>query len=69
MTMKGMPWIYYGDELGQSGGGTGGSSDRNRREAMDWYTARDGKGATKMNSIRSWSASERFTKANDGISV
>jgi alpha-amylase len=69
MTMKGMPWIYYGDELGQSGGGTGGSSDPNRREAMDWYTARDGKGATKMNSIRSWSGSERFTKANDGISV
>lgn len=24
MTMKGMPWIYYGDELGQSGGGTSG---------------------------------------------
>ena len=65
MTTKGMPWIYYGDELGQSGG----SSDPNRREAMDWYAARDGQGATKMNAVRSWSASERFTKANDGISV
>ena len=69
MTMKGMPWVYYGDEIGQSGGGTSGSSDPNRREAMDWYTARDGVGATKMNAVRSWGTSEKFTKANDGISV
>lgn len=69
MTMKGMPWVYYGDEIGQSGGGTSGSADPNRREAMDWYTARDGVGATKMNAVRSWGTSEKFTKANDGISV
>ena len=69
MTSYGMPWIYYGDEIGQSGGGSSGSSDPNRREAMDWYTDRTGTGATKMNAIRSWSSSERFTKAGDGISV
>lgn len=69
MTSSGMPWIYYGDEIGQSGGGTSGSADPNRREAMDWYTERTGIGATKMNAIRSWGSSEKFTKANDGISV
>ena len=69
MTSSGMPWIYYGDEIGQSGGGTSGAADPNRREPMDWYTARTGTGATKMNSIRSWNSSEKFTKAGDGISV
>lgn len=69
MTSYGMPWIYYGDEIGQSGGGSSGSSDPNRREALDWYTNRTGTGATKMNAIRSWGSSERFTKAGDGISV
>lgn len=69
MTSAGMPWIYYGDEIGQSGGGSSGSADPNRREAMDWYTDRTGTGATKMNAIRSWSSNERFTKAGDGISV
>jgi glycosidase len=69
MTLPGMPWIYYGDELGQQGGGSDSSSDPNRREAMDWYKDRDGEGATYMNKVRSWGSSEKFTKANDGISV
>jgi glycosidase len=36
---------------------------------MDWYKDRDGEGATYMNKVRSWGSSEKFTKANDGISV
>lgn len=69
MTLPGMPWIYYGDEIGQQGGGSDSSYDPNRREAMDWYKNRDGEGATYMNKIRSWGTSEKFTNANDGISV
>ncbi|MCH5202437.1 MAG: hypothetical protein J1F17_04440 [Oscillospiraceae bacterium] len=69
LTLPGIPWIYYGDEIGQSGGGTDGSSDPNRREAMDWYKGKTGTGMTRMNALRSWTGSEKFTKANDGISV
>lgn len=71
MTLPGMPWIYYGDEIGQSGGGTTGADDVYRREPMDWYKARYGTGATRINAVRSWgnSISEKYIKSNDGISV
>ena len=69
MLLPGMPWIYYGDEIGQLGTGTSGADDPNRREAMDWFTAKTGTGMTKMNAVTSWGATEKFTKANDGISV
>lgn len=71
MTLPGMPWIYYGDELGQNGGGTDSSFDPNRREALDWYKARYGDGATRMHAVRHWGGTkqEAYTKANDGISV
>lgn len=69
LLLPGMPWIYYGDEIGQLGTGKSSSSDPNRREAMDWYTSKTGEGMTGMGALRSWNATEKFTNANDGISV
>ncbi len=68
MTVPGMPWIYYGDEIGMYGGGSSGSDDVYRREPMDWYTSVDGTGATKMNAIKNW-GTPKYTKADDGVSV
>lgn len=63
-TLPGMPFIYYGEELGQKSDG----NDPNRREPMDWYASATGEGMCKIDSSF-WGAQERFTNANDGISL
>lgn len=63
-TLPGMPFIYYGEELGQKSDG----NDPNRREPMDWYASATGDGMCKVDSSF-WGASTRFTVANDGISL
>lgn len=63
-TLPGMPFIYYGEELGQKSNG----NDPNRREPMDWYASAKGEGMCKMNSSL-WGATEMFTRANDGVSL
>lgn len=71
MTVGGMPWIYYGNEIGQSGGGTNGSYDYYRREPMDWYKGVSGEGATRVNALRNWGNGvyAKYTLSNDGVSV
>lgn len=64
MTLPGMPFIYYGEELGQKSNG----NDPNRREPMDWYASASGAGMCRMDASF-WGVSEQFTKANDGISL
>lgn len=63
-TLPGMPFIYYGEELGQKSDG----NDPNRREPMDWYASATGEGMCKVDSSF-WGATARFTVANDGISL
>ena len=62
MTLPGMPFIYYGEELGQKSN----TSDPNRREAMDWYKSASGTG---MCNSRKWDTTPKYTVANDGISL
>lgn len=63
-TLPGMPFIYYGEELGQKSDG----NDPNRREPMDWYASASGEGMCKVDSSF-WGTQARFTIANDGISL
>lgn len=60
MTLKGTPFIYYGEEIGLLGT----KPDENLREPMDWYKSAQGTGMTGMKVGKI-----QFTKANDGISV
>lgn len=62
MTSKGMPFIYYGEELGQKSN----DNDSNRREPFDWYKSASGTG---MCNSRRWNVTSQFTIANDGISL
>ncbi len=68
LTVPGMPWIYYGDEIGRSGGGSSSADDIHRREPMDWYKSASGAGMTKMSALKNW-GTEKYTNADDGISV
>ncbi len=59
-TLKGLPLIYYGDEIGQKGGAENGSDD-GRRRPMEWYKEKKGEGMTRWTSLGN--------KTPDGISV
>lgn len=62
-TLSGTPFIYYGDELGQ----TSGSGDFSKRESFDWYKSGKGEGMTD-NKI-ACGADPSYTFADDGISL
>lgn len=62
MTLLGTPFLYYGEELGQSGN----RPDENLREPMDWYKDAVGLGMTDS-PLKNGKLV--YTKANDGISV
>lgn len=62
MTLSGTPFLYYGEELGQSGN----KPDENLREPLDWYANASGSGMTGF-PIKNGKLF--YTKANDGISV
>lgn len=64
LTLPGMPFIYYGEELGQLSN----SNDPNRREAMDWYASAKGEGMCVLDE-KFFGVSSKYTKANDGISL
>ena len=59
-TLKGIPVIYYGDEIGQKGGAENGN-DEGRRRPMEWYKEKKGEGMTRWTSLGN--------KTPDGISV
>lgn len=59
-TLKGIPMIYYGDEIGQKGGAEDGN-DEGRRRPMEWYKEKKGEGMTRWTSLGN--------KTPDGISV
>jgi glycosidase len=64
LTLPGTPFIYYGEELGQKGK----KPDEHIREPFDWYASANGEGMTNM--VKSgFNKIEKFTKANDGISL
>lgn len=62
-TLPGTPFIYYGDELGQ----TGQSPDPNRREPFPWYKNLKGPGMTTME--KRFPFQSRYLKPFDGISL
>lgn len=62
MTLPGTPFIYYGDEIGQLGGGT----DPMKREAFDWYKSGSGEG--QVNNKTAIGADAKFIIPDDGIS-
>ena len=64
LTLPGMPFIYYGEELGQLSN----STDPNRREAMDWYASAKGEGMCVLDE-KFFGVPSKYTKANDGISL
>ena len=64
LTLPGMPFIYYGEELGQLSN----STDPNKREAMDWYTSAKGEGMCVLDE-KFFGVPSKYTKANDGISL
>ena len=59
-TLKGIPVLYYGDEIGQKGDAENGN-DNGRRRPMEWYKDKKGEGMTRWTSLAS--------KTPDGISV
>lgn len=59
-TLKGMPTIYYGDEIGAKGDAAE-NGDAGRRRPMEWYKDKKGPGMTKWTPLGS--------KKADGISV
>ncbi|MCX7921983.1 MAG: alpha-amylase family glycosyl hydrolase [Clostridia bacterium] len=66
MTLPGTPFVYYGDELGQLGGG----SHPHIREPLDWYAAAEGKGmVTEASWRRETMSSMGYTDVKDGVSV
>lgn len=62
-TLPGTPFIYYGDELGQ----TSSSGDFTKRESFDWYKSGAGEGMT--DNKKACGADPAFTVADDGISL
>jgi glycosidase/glycogen debranching enzyme len=70
--LKGIPLIYYGQELGMKGVKYEGNSDGNdipRREAFEWYQSTEGPGmAHWYKDSGPWWIS-RNGKSNDGISL
>lgn len=64
LTLPGMPFIYYGEELGQLSN----SIDPNRREPMDWYASAKGEGMCVLDE-KFFGVPSKYTKANDGISL
>lgn len=62
-TLSGTPFIYYGDELGQ----TSTSGDFSKRESFDWYKSATGEGMT--NNKLACGVDATYTLANDGISL
>lgn len=70
--LKGVPLIYYGQELGMQGVKYNGNSDGNdipRREAFEWYRKADGQGMAfwYRNTGPWWTNSN--VKSDDGISL
>ncbi len=63
LTLSGTPFIYYGDELGQ----TSGSGDFTKRESFDWYKSAVGEGMT--DNKKACGADPVYTIADDGISL
>lgn len=63
LTLPGTPFIYYGEEIGQSGA----KPDENIREPFDWYAAGRGPGMTDM--ARWTGTPSRHVRAHDGVSV
>ena len=63
-TLPGMPFIYYGEELGQQSN----NNDPNRREPMDWYASAKGEGMCVLDK-NFFGVSSQYTVANDGISL
>lgn len=59
-TLKGIPVLYYGDEIGQKGDAENGN-DNGRRRPMEWYKDKKGEGMTRWTSLAN--------KTPDGISV
>ncbi|MFA6483250.1 MAG: alpha-amylase family glycosyl hydrolase [Bacteroidales bacterium] len=72
LLLKGIPLIYYGQELGMKGVKYGGKNDGNdipRREAFEWYRSTEGPGMAHWykNSGPWWD--NRNGKTGDGISL
>ena len=59
-----MPFIYYGEELGQQSN----NNDPNRREPMDWYASAKGEGMCVLDK-NFFGVPSQYTVANDGISL
>ncbi len=66
-TMPGIPFIYYGDELGMKGGG-GNQGDPNKREPFDWYESGKGAGMTVMDP-EIYGRTSMNIQPDDGISI
>ncbi|HEY1871518.1 MAG TPA: alpha-amylase family glycosyl hydrolase [Chitinophagaceae bacterium] len=73
LLLGGVPSIYYGQELGMTGGGkhfnSGDGNDIPQREAFEWYASDSGKGMALWykNSGPWWDSTN--LKPNDGISL
>ena len=63
LLLPGNPFIYYGDELGQ----TSGSGDFSKRESFDWYKSGLGEGMT--DNKKACGADPSYTLPDDGISL
>ncbi|AKI98210.1 hypothetical protein IX53_02300 [Kosmotoga pacifica] len=64
LTSSGVPFIYYGEEIGAKGR----KPDENIREPMDWYALMEGPG--RVHWLDSYKyAFERYNQKADGISV
>lgn len=64
LTLPGMPFIYYGEELGQLSN----STDPNRREPMDWYASAEGEGMCVLDE-EFFGVPSKYTIPDDGISL
>ncbi len=70
--LKGIPLIYYGQELGMKGAFSKADSDGDqipRREAFEWYRDTEGKGMAHWYKGTGPWWDNRFGKSNDGISL
>lgn len=70
--LKGIPLIYYGQELGMKGVKYEGKSDGNdipRREAFEWYRSTEGPGMAHWYKDSGPWWTNRYGKSGDGISL